>query len=319
MLDAFFENPAVLPRKGTVEENVNVKPHPRAIEFFQTNAPGEWPEHAGSTEVAIYGELVSAGTAESKRIVYQLHGGAYVLGSAKFYRRIAYFASKTFQAKVWTISYRKAPLNPYPCGLIDAVSGYMQLLETHDAKDIVVMGDSAGGGLALAMLLAVRDMGLPLPLGAYVASPWVDLTSSHPSFANNRNDILPEQPYDSRLGDRLCYYAPNEHLKDPYVSPLYDHLENLCPLLIQVGGIEKLYDEVLAFAKKAGGSLRLQIFEQQIHCHQQMRHMKGAKAASQLATQWFQELLQDKIPAVGKREAELYDFNGVFLHNVNVL
>jgi acetyl esterase/lipase len=148
-------------------------------------------------------------------------------------------------------NYRLAPQNPYPCALIDVVSGYLHLLKTYPSSKIILAGDSAGGGLVLATLFVLRDMVEELPAGAVCLSPWVDLSHSFPSFhENNIYDYLPKMK-DSRKGTRFQYYTSNENLMHSYVSPIWsDNFNDLPPFLIQVGGIEQLYDEVIELAKK---------------------------------------------------------------------
>ncbi|KAI8900574.1 Alpha/Beta hydrolase protein, partial [Globomyces pollinis-pini] len=186
-------------------------------------------------------------------VIFSLHGGAYVLGSAQMQRPLAYRIVKASKSKVFSINYRLAPQNPFPCALIDAVSGYMFLLQNYDPSKIVLTGESAGGGLALATLMAIRDMGLPLPAGAYCISPWCDLTHSFSSYdLNDSLDFLPPRVPDPRLQDRIHYYTTNENLKDPFVSPYWSkNLAGLPPLLITCGGVEKLVDEIIAFGEKA--------------------------------------------------------------------
>ena len=197
------------------------------------------------------------------------------------YRRHAYFLSETSSAKVFTIKYRKAPYYPFPCGLIDALSGYLELLKVYRPEDIVVVGDSAGGGLAASMLLLVKEMGFSCPGAAYLQSPWVsvyamkccilspfdgtfkantanfhldlktnlkvDLTNSFPSFLANSNDYLPELPTDQRLEriGRINYYAGNEDAKERFVSPIFGKFDGLSTKFLIQGMYFKFYELAL--------------------------------------------------------------------------
>ena len=178
--------------------------------------------------------------------------------------------------KVFTVNYRLAPTNPFPCAVIDALSAYLYLVKTcgyHPSK-IVVMGDSAAGGLSLAMTLALRDWSMPLPACLYLQSPWVDLSHKVGAGSLEKNrlfDYVKEQPLDPRRGsdqERLHYYAANDMLQEPYVSPYFGNLEGLPPMLIQVGGKERLYDEIVLFAKKsAAANIRIVLEEYSGYMH----------------------------------------------------
>ncbi|KAJ3373015.1 hypothetical protein HDU91_001448 [Kappamyces sp. JEL0680] len=256
--------PALMPLDGQVRKD-SYMVNEAVVDHIKQTAPGdEWPKEADDIYHIVHGEWVWApGHATSDTVVYLLHGGAYIVGSAPMYRQFTYNYSRDADARVFATNYRLAPQNPYPCALIDAVSGYLYLLETCEAKNICLIGDSAGGGLLLATLLVLRDMGKPLPAGGICLSPWVDLTHSCPSFLGNGHlDYLPPLK-DSRLGDRLHYYASNDSLTLPYVSPFWARdLGGLPPILIQVGerwvpranGSEKLHDEIVEFAEMAAST-----------------------------------------------------------------
>lgn len=111
--------------------------------------------------------------AQKQKVVYFVHGGVFVMGSAASYRKMNYHISGFSGFKVFAANYRLAPQNPFPCALIDSLSGYMFLLEQYHPKEIILMGDSAGGNLVLGLLLVLRQMGMEMPLGAYCLSPWV--------------------------------------------------------------------------------------------------------------------------------------------------
>ncbi|PHH74192.1 hypothetical protein CDD80_3240 [Ophiocordyceps camponoti-rufipedis] len=122
---------------------------------------------------------------EQRRIMLYLHGGAYFFGGVDNYRYQLQRHARKLKARVLAPNYRLAPQFPFPCGLHDCLATYLYLLESHDASTVVFAGDSAGGGLVLSLLCILRDQGLPLPAGAVLVSPWVDLTHSFPSVATD--------------------------------------------------------------------------------------------------------------------------------------
>ncbi|KAI8897168.1 Alpha/Beta hydrolase protein [Globomyces pollinis-pini] len=280
--------PTAIPRRGKlildpfrVEQEV--------IDFIHKQEPGEWPPHA-SDMYEVHAEWVIPPSIDEDYVFYLIHGGAYILGSAQMERNFAYRYGKHSRCKVFAVSYRLAPQNPYPCGLIDVVSGYLHLLAKYEANKIVLMGDSAGGGLVLATLLLLRDMGKPLPAGG------LDLTQSRPSLITNAfSDYIPDMPKDSRLGDRVNYYAPNHLLKVPYVSPYWaDDLSNLPPLLIQTGNAEKLHDEICEFShnlsKIPNAYITLESYHAHVHVFQMLYFNKGAKVAVKRMAQWIKQI-----------------------------
>ncbi|KAJ3272036.1 hypothetical protein HDV01_005988 [Terramyces sp. JEL0728] len=298
---------------------------PKVVEFLRQRAPGEWPDVADNITKQIYGEwiyrqedtdpelypFIHKQQKPFDKVLLLIHGGAFVLGSAQMYRRQAYDYTQNTDAAVFTISYRLAPQNPYPCPLIDCVSAYIHLLQNYDSSEIVMMGDSAGGSLVLSTILVLKDMGIRVPAGAVCLSPWVDLTHSFPSFQSNHGiDYLPDMPKDPRLLDRKHYYAANEYLDLPYVSPIWQtDFSGFPPLLIQVGTAEKLCDEVVAFAKKAssfGNSVILETYASHVHTFQIFKFSKGAKAAVERINSWIKNL-------TAISEFKHYDFDGNYL------
>jgi acetyl esterase/lipase len=137
--------------------------------------------------------------------------------------------------------------------LIDAISAYKYLLKSYKPENIVIMGNSAGGGLAVATFLCLRDMGLSMPRGGYLQSPWLDLTHSLPNCRDpDSADYLSTKILGLDPGhNRMHYYVADEDLKMQYVSPYWcDDLDGLPPMLIQCGTAERLHDEILGFSLK---------------------------------------------------------------------
>ena len=195
-------------------------------------------------------EWVSAPNADPNRALLYLHGGAYTLGSPKIYRELTWRLSKAARARVLAIDYRLAPEHRFPAALHDAITAWRWLLSNgFESRRLLVAGDSAGGGLTLATLLALRDGGHPLPAGAVCFSPWTDLSCSGESVKRNARR-------DPMLVSALILPTARNYLGDadptnPLASPLFGDLHNLPPLLIHVGTSEILLSDSIRFAKKA--------------------------------------------------------------------
>ncbi|HEY1656661.1 MAG TPA: alpha/beta hydrolase [Candidatus Tumulicola sp.] len=203
--------------------------------------------------VAVRGEWILSDTEpDAPAVVYYLHGGGYVAGSPAMYRTLTGAFCRRCRARVFALDYRLAPEHQFPAALHDAIAGYRWLLAAGTApREIVIAGDSAGGGLALSTLLALRDRGEPLPAGAVLIAPWVDLAARRDFVATERGDRRIAQAY---VGDRP--------LDDPLASALYAELHGLPPLMIQASTSEMLRDDAVrldAKARAAGvdSSLRL--------------------------------------------------------------
>ncbi|CAI2176472.1 17363_t:CDS:2 [Funneliformis geosporum] len=234
---------------------------------------------------------------EIKKTILYLHGGAYYLCNKTSHRKITCTLAKDANARVFVIDYRLAPQNQFPAALHDALAAYLYLLnppkdagfEPLNPKNIIIAGDSAGGGLSMALGLAIRDAGLPSCAGIVGWSPWVDLTLSMQSVLNDeceetdyissvgfrhktskveidykrkaaeltarikKQNLEPKIWHDSfdRPEGRVLMYAPNEAMAIPYVSPmLADSLCDLPPLFLVVGGGERLRDESIYLAHR---------------------------------------------------------------------
>lgn len=219
-------------------------------------------------------ELLKKNTHEEtdKHVVMQLHGGGYVNAFKTQYRRMAQWYSEAYNyADVLSIDYRVAPENSFPAPLEDAAEAYRWLLENgYRSENIIVAGDSAGGGLALVLCLYLRDEGMPLPAGLICMSPWTDLTMSNPSYKDNyEKDIIIGDTQNSIIVDNP--YLENVDTSDPYMSPLFGDPTGLPPILIQVGTNEMLYDDSRLFcekARQAGVKVRLTEYEDMFHVFQ---------------------------------------------------
>ena len=182
-------------------------------------------------------------------VILYLHGGGYVAGSIRTHRgttgRLA-IASKT---KCLSVEYSLAPEKPFPAGLDDAIKAYHWLLKQgFDNKKIVISGDSAGGGLAVATMVRLRDENAPQPIAGVLMSPWLDLEctgESSVTLADADPMVVPEA-----LREMGLMYASKDKIRSPLVSPLYADLKGLPPMFIQASSSEVLYDDTTRFEKK---------------------------------------------------------------------
>ena len=214
--------------------------------------PGEW--------------FVPARTAPGRALLY-LHGGGYIIGDTTTHQCLIAEIAKACEARCLALNYRLAPEHPFPAAVEDALAAYRWLLHERVAPEsVVVAGDSAGGGLTLALLIAARDAGLPLPGAAVVLSPWTDLAATGESLDTNAE----RDPMLDKRGVLAFsrWYLKGADPKAPLASPLYADLRGLPPLLIQVGGAEILLDDSTRFAKRAedaGVAVTLEIWEEMLH------------------------------------------------------
>jgi acetyl esterase/lipase len=212
-------------------------------------------------------EWLSAPDADAGRAVLYLHGGGYVIGSIDTHRSLAARLSRASKARVLVIDYRLAPEHPHPAAVDDAVAAYRWMLgQGLKPARIVVAGDSAGGGLTVATLLAIRDAKLPLPAAGACLSPWVDLEGIGESMTTKAS----ADPIVQKAGLLLmaAAYLGGKDPRTPLAAPLYADLSGLPPLLIQVGTAETLLDDASRLAeraRKAGVTVSYEPWESMIH------------------------------------------------------
>lgn len=205
---------------------------------------------------------------EADAVIFYTHGGGYVSGSCSDHRaHVARFAAGT-GLRALLYEYRLAPEHAFPAAMDDTLTAYRWLLkQVTPTTRIIIAGESAGGGLCLAALLAIRDQGLPLPVAGVSLSPWTDLKltgESHKTRASAAIDPLGMSKVCSK------YYAGDNDPCHPWISPLYGDLHGLPPLLIDVGNDEMLRDDSVMFAEKAraaGVQVTLHVAEGQVHCY----------------------------------------------------
>lgn len=213
-------------------------------------------------------EWVSAPEAREDKIIFYLHGGGYVSGSLNSHRELVSRLSRTTMARALMIEYRLAPEHPFPAAVEDSTKAYKWLIEDQNInpKNIIIMGDSAGGGLTFATLINLRDKGEPLPAAGVGISPWTDLGITQESYRTNRKI----DPFISIYGIMFSaeLYLGDTDYKNPLASPIYADLKGLPPIYIQVGTAELLYDDSVVIAKRAkeaGVDVTLDIWEDMPH------------------------------------------------------
>jgi len=217
--------------------------------------------------------LIPVGASKNKVIMYCI-GGGYVSGTCNDHRLIVAKVAKVTGITILMYERRNAPEHPYPAALDDSLTAYNWLVEQGiSSKDIVIMGESAGGGLCLAMLLAICDQKLPLPAGAVALSPWTDLKLTGDSYRTKKNVCISPEGMNV-----VCskHYVGDHDPEEPYISPLYGDLRGLPPLLINVGDYETMRDDSVRFAekaKKAGVDVTLRVGEKMVHCYPLMAPM----------------------------------------------
>lgn len=251
------ENPTIDDQRRYFDELMARAGLPSNISITEIDAggvPAEWLE-------------LNDGASDSQRTVLYLHGGAYRICSPATHRALAAKIAVASDASTLVLDYRLAPEHPFPAAVEDTFAAYQWLLDQGiPAGQVVVAGDSAGAGLALAVIFNARDAGLPLPSSAVCLSPWFDLACSGESMTTLANEKHLAQK-EGLLEDAAVYLNGHDPY-DPLASPLYGDLEALPPILIQVGGAESLLDDATRFAERAsqaGTRIDLEIWPDMVH------------------------------------------------------
>jgi len=225
--------------------------------------------------------------------VMHFHGGGYVVGTAQLYRDFTWRIGVAACACVLYFDYRLAPEHPFPAGIDDAVKVYRWLAGRVDPRRIAIIGDSAGGGLALGTLYRLRDEGIALPAAVVAISPWTDLALTGGSLASNsRADPMMNVAALPSIADG---YLAGADARNPYASPLYGNAAGLPPALIQVGHDEILRDDAVRMAarlKSAGCEVEIEIWPRMPHaCHLYARILPEGRQAIQKAGRFMQNKL----------------------------
>ncbi len=243
------------PWREDLQKTAHLFTRPAGVSFERGSIDGvpvEWivPEAAARDGVLVY-----------------IHGGGYYMGSIDTYSHFVARLAKASGLRTVHLDYRLAPEHPFPMGLNDAEAVVLHMLTEHAAEvPVVLAGDSAGGGLALATLIALRDAGHPLPAAAALVSPWTDLTLSGESFKKNQaTDPVIRADRSKKVAG---WYADGTALDHPLVSPLFANLSSLPPLLILAGNEEVLLDDSTRLAERArlqGVRVTLEVSEGLVH------------------------------------------------------
>jgi monoterpene epsilon-lactone hydrolase len=211
------------------------------------------------------GEWITTPGAADDRVVYYFHGGGYVMCSVNTHREMISRLSRATGARALAINYRLAPEDPFPAPVVDAVAGYKWLLSVGIKPErIVIAGDSAGGGLTVATMVALRDAEVPLPAAGICLSPWADMACTGMAKMEPREGGMEYQG----ILQMAKTYVGEADLKTPLASPVYADLAGLPPLLIQVGGDEELINDSILLeerAKQCGVDATLETWEDMFH------------------------------------------------------
>jgi len=249
-------------RRANWEEMATLSPVPPDVRCEPVDAGG------------VSAEWIIAPGAATDRVVLYLHGGGYVLGSISTHREVISRLSRAAGARALAIGYRLAPEHPFPAAVEDSTAAYRWVLESgvHPSR-IVIAGESAGGGLTVATLVALRDAGDPLPAAGVCLSPWVDMECIGESMTT-KAEVDPVVEREDVLKLAKAYLGETEP-RTPLAAPLYADLRGLPPLLIQVGTAEVLLDDstrLAGRAKSAGVEVLFEPWDDMIH----MWHMFAA-------------------------------------------
>ena len=212
-------------------------------------------------------EWTSTPGADASKVILFLHGGGYVIGSLDSHRHLVAECGRTAGMRTLAIDYRMAPEHPFPAAVEDTVAAYRFLLSSGVAAGkICIAGDSAGGGLVVGGILAIRDAGLPLPACAWCISPWVDMEARGESFTDRAaTDPTVQAPTIRFMAET---YLAGADPRSAHAAPHYGDLRGLPPMMIQVGACETLLDDSIQLARAAGiadVAVDLQIWPEMIH------------------------------------------------------
>lgn len=244
----------------------------RARRLFGAPAVYQWIKTRGLDvskidENGVRGEWIAPKNTDGKGVIFYIHGGGFVSCSAATHRPLTAALARIGNVRVFSLDYRRAPENLYPAAIDDAFAAYRWLLgQGFAAEKIAVAGDSAGGGLALSLLLKIRDENLPMPACGVCFSTWADLTGESESVRSN--DGLCAMFRTENIKEFADVYLGDSSPRDVYASPALAELHGLPPVLLQVGSTELLLDDARTVHNKiqtSGGISELQIYDDLAH------------------------------------------------------
>ena len=219
------------------------------------------------TANGVKAEWTSTPDADPSSVILYMHGGGYVICSLESHRHLVAEVGRAAGTRTLAIDYRLAPEHPFPAPVEDTVAAYRYLLDSGIKPNrIGLAGDSAGGGLVVGALLAIREAGLPLPACGWCISPWVDMEALGASFVDRAATDPSVQK--ATILMMAQWYLGGADPRHPHAAPIYGDLRGLPPLLIQVGAVETLLDDSIALARAAGIAdvpVDLQIWPEMIH------------------------------------------------------
>jgi acetyl esterase/lipase len=257
--------------QGTSEGEIDIESLRAGLEAMSAGA--ELPDGTRCEpvdRVGVPAEWIEGPEAQRERVLLYLHGGGYTIGSIATHRGLASRIALAAGIRALIIDYRLAPEHPFPAAVDDATAAYRFLLDQGIAPEqIAIGGDSAGGGLTFATLVALRDAGTPLPAAAIALSPWVDLEGSGESMTT-KADVDPMVAPEG-LRQMAELYLNGADPKTPTAAPLHADLSELPPIYVQVGTAETLLDDAIRIverARQAGVAIELEPFEDLIHVFQ---------------------------------------------------
>lgn len=262
----------LIKRVHGIVENTNIEKHRQSQDYIGAILGNTKEIQYKEMELnGMYGEWISVNRAHMKKyMILYCHGGGYSTGSSIYARTLTSKLAMSTSMDVLSFDYRLAPEYPYPAALEDAMKAwnYLMLLG-YGARDIVVAGDSAGGNLALALVLKLKQEERLLPRGLVLMSPWTDLTSSGKSYETRAElDPILNKEYILRMAEA---YAKDEELENPLISPLFGNFEGFPPTYIQVGDNEILLSDSLRLHKtmvKYNVSVKIDHFKGMWHVFQ---------------------------------------------------
>ena len=242
----------------------------------------------------IKGEWVRVSDVQTHRLLLYLHGGGFISGSPGTHRALIAKLCRAGGAEALSVDYRLAPEFPFPAGLRDAVDAYRFLIAKGiPAESIVLAGDGAGGGLAFATLMAIRNGGMPMPAGIVALSPWADLTLSGWSIMQNADK-------DSQLSWDLLFVSARHYLKgsnpaDPYASPVFGTMRDFPPIMVHAGSREILRDDASRLGELAAASnvpVSVEVYDGMHHLFQ----MSGTASEAKISLNRLGQFIRARTP-----------------------
>ena len=239
----------------------------------------------------VKGEWVKTKTSSPSRLILYFHGGGYIAGSPETHRPLIAKLAHASEASAFAVAYRLAPEFAFPAAVRDGIDAYRQLLARGlPTNSIVLAGNGSGGGLAFAVMLAIRNAGLAMPAGCVAMSPWADMTLSGWSVMQNAKN-------DTALSWELLFVSARHYLKkshpsDPYASPIFANFKDFPPIMVHAGSLEMLRDDASRIgdrAAEAGVPVSVEIYDGMQHVFQANSHVPEARVSLQRLGQFIRQ------------------------------